>query len=159
PLPSVAVDRLAREASKTAAQFFNVCVRAIDYCQPVDITFGDYLRALVTADLDLVQEDRIGYRDLIIEAFRLRGIPTSATHYSEEALLWTRPEDGIAPLTGLRFGVDNRMTVEDKDQNGRLLRRWASAHARELHLRTGKGAPPVHVPAFHPLLRIGPRGE
>jgi hypothetical protein len=34
----------------TAEDFFQVCARAIDYCPPVDITFGDYLRAVMTAD-------------------------------------------------------------------------------------------------------------
>ncbi len=27
-----------------------MCIRAIDYCAPVGITFGDYLRAVITAD-------------------------------------------------------------------------------------------------------------
>ena len=36
-------DRLAREASETAAHFLQVAVRAIDYCPPVDITFAEYL--------------------------------------------------------------------------------------------------------------------
>ena len=38
------VNRLATEASKTASHVLNMCVRALDFCLPVDITFGDYLR-------------------------------------------------------------------------------------------------------------------
>jgi len=41
---------LADEASRTARLFFMVCVRALDYCPPVDITFGDFLRAVITSD-------------------------------------------------------------------------------------------------------------
>ena len=51
-----------------------MCIRALDYCPPVDITFGEYLRALITADTDLVPNDKLGYRIAFIEAFRNRGI-------------------------------------------------------------------------------------
>src|SRR5262249_7808051 len=50
------VNRLADEASKTATHILNICIRALDYCPPVDITFGEYLRAVVTADRDLVPD-------------------------------------------------------------------------------------------------------
>src|SRR5262249_31451271 len=39
------VTRLAREASKVASQMLNICIRALDYCPPMDIVFGEYLRA------------------------------------------------------------------------------------------------------------------
>jgi hypothetical protein len=51
------VNRLVNEAVKTARQVLNMCIRALDYCPPVDINFGDYLRALITADIDLVPDD------------------------------------------------------------------------------------------------------
>ena len=68
------VNRLSKEASKTAKHFLNICIRAVDYCPPVDITFGDYLRAIITADCDLVKKDIHGYRISIIDAFKRRGI-------------------------------------------------------------------------------------
>jgi hypothetical protein len=40
--------RLAGEAAKVADQVLNMCIRALDYCPPVDVTFGDYLRAIIT---------------------------------------------------------------------------------------------------------------
>src|SRR6185437_7273650 len=49
-------DRLADEAAKVASQVLNMCIRALDYCPPVDLTFGDYLRAIITADHDLVPD-------------------------------------------------------------------------------------------------------
>ena len=55
------VNRLATEATKTAGHVVHICIRALDYCPPVDITFADYLRALITADSDLVGNDRYGY--------------------------------------------------------------------------------------------------
>ena len=67
-------NRLADEASKTAGQALNMCIRAIDYLPPVDVTFFEYLRALITADTDFVSEDRLNYRVAFVEAFRRRGI-------------------------------------------------------------------------------------
>ena len=37
-----------------------MCIRAIDYCPPVGITFGDYLRGIVTADYELNPDDPCG---------------------------------------------------------------------------------------------------
>lgn len=83
------VNRFAQEAAKTARQILNMCIRALDYCPPVDITFGDYLRALITADFDLVPDDDLGYRVALIEAFRRRGIlPEDVRTISEDSLLW-----------------------------------------------------------------------
>ena len=84
------VDRLANEAAKSAQQVLNMCIRALDYCPPVDITFGDYLRAIVTADADLYAEDERGYRIAFIEAFRRRGIyPRDIRTLSQESLSWS----------------------------------------------------------------------
>src|SRR5579859_3310989 len=86
------VNRLAREASKVAGQILNICIRALDYCPPVDIVFGEYLRALVTADFDLVPYDRLGYRVAFIEAFRNRGIyPRDVRHLAPGSLIWEPP--------------------------------------------------------------------
>ena len=75
------VNRLAGEAAKAAGHVLNMCIRALDYCPPVDLTFGEYLRALVTADMDLMPEDEHGYRVAFIEAFRRRGIyPDDVAH-------------------------------------------------------------------------------
>ncbi|HWK88837.1 MAG TPA: hypothetical protein VNP72_02550, partial [Longimicrobium sp.] len=68
------VHRLADEAAKSAGHVLNMCIRALDYLPPVDVTFFEYLRALVTADFDLVANDRYGYRVAFVEAFRRRGI-------------------------------------------------------------------------------------
>ena len=51
---------LAEKASKLASQFLTMCIRAIDYCPPVDMTFGQYLRAVITADKDLVPGRSVG---------------------------------------------------------------------------------------------------
>lgn len=66
--------RLAEEASKSAGHVLKMCIRALDYLPPVDITFGEYLRGLITADFDMVEDDTHNYRVAFVEAFRRRGI-------------------------------------------------------------------------------------
>lgn len=84
------VNRLADEAAKTASQILNMCIRALDYCPPVDINYGDYLRALITADADLVKNDDRRYRIAFINAFRKWGIyPEDISILSEETLLYS----------------------------------------------------------------------
>lgn len=86
------VNRLAQEACKSASHVLNMCLRALDYCPPVDITFGEYLRALITADMDLMSDDTHRYRVAFIEAFRRRGIfPKGVRTLSEDSLRWARP--------------------------------------------------------------------
>ena len=83
------INRIAAEASATAQSILTMCIRAFEYLPPVDITFGDYLRALVTADFELSPADENGERAAMIEAFRLRGIyPDNVASLAEESLIW-----------------------------------------------------------------------
>ena len=93
------VRRLAQESAKAASHVLNMCIRALDYCPPVDLTFGEYLRALITADMDLMSADQHGYRVAFIEAFRRRGIyPRDVRTLSEDSLRWSQP--GEDPTRG-----------------------------------------------------------
>ena len=81
--------RLAEEAARCAQQTLRMCIRAIDYCPPVGITFGDYLRGIVTADHDYDPDDSLGYRLAFLESFRQWGIsPNGMRSMSVEGLLW-----------------------------------------------------------------------
>ena len=87
------INRLAIEASKAASHILNMCIRALDYCPPIDITYGDYLRAIITADTELLADDSRNYRIAFIDAFRKRGIyPEGITNLSEETLAYTAEE-------------------------------------------------------------------
>lgn len=88
------VSSLAVEASKAASHVLNMCIRALDYCPPMDITYGDYLRALITADAELVADDKHNYRIAFIDAFRKRGIyPEGLTTLSVESLMYGADDD------------------------------------------------------------------
>ncbi|WP_206107860.1 gluzincin family metallopeptidase [Paludisphaera rhizosphaerae] len=90
------VNRLAEEAQRAADRALQMCIRAIDYCPPVGITFGAYLRAVVTADYDINPIDRQNWRLAFIESFREWGIsPRGARSMAEDSLLWPREQDVI----------------------------------------------------------------
>lgn len=87
-LQSDLVDEMANVASKTASDVLRICIRALDYCPPMDLTFGDFLRAIVTADFDMVADDKHGYRVAFVEAFQKRGISAAGiTSMAVEDLL------------------------------------------------------------------------
>jgi hypothetical protein len=99
-LPPSLVEALASEATKTAKHFLQLCIRALDYCPPFDISFGDYLRALVTSDYDMVPNDKHGYRVALIESFKSWGIvPDGLKTLSEEQLRW--------PYARLEYEAEN----------------------------------------------------
>ncbi|HET8744102.1 MAG TPA: hypothetical protein VFM98_00745 [Ramlibacter sp.] len=105
-LPHDLQQLLADKAGKLASQFLAMCIRAIDYCPPTGLTFGDFLRALITADYDLVPDDPLDYRGALVDAFRRRRIyPRSAQHLSEDALLWKPPRVELPPVRGLDFAT------------------------------------------------------
>ncbi|MCJ2186511.1 gluzincin family metallopeptidase [Novosphingobium beihaiensis] len=92
-LPEKLVARLAQEAIKTAHSVLQMCVRGLDYLPPAASTFGDYLRAMITADTDLVHEDPLNYRVALAESFRKREVPVlGCMSYAPDSLCWERPD-------------------------------------------------------------------
>jgi hypothetical protein len=91
--------RLAAEAAKCADRVLQMCIRAIDYCPPVDITFGGFLRGVITADLDFVPEDKASFRLVFIESFREWGIyPRGISSMGADALAWPTGEELMQEL-------------------------------------------------------------
>jgi hypothetical protein len=155
-LPAALAELLADCANQTAVLFFRLCARAIDYCPPVDITFGDFLRAIVTVSRDLDPADDDGVRDAVMEAFRLRGIYSeSASFYSEDALSWP-PDSDLPPIHDLLFGSPNGLTSAEKNHNGDVLRGWATKHRAALGLDPDLS---ITVPSFHPVFRTKDNGR
>ena len=159
-LPDALAHRLCAEAVRTADEFFTICARALDYCPPVDIVFGDFLRALLTAHVDLHPTDPDGVRNAFMEAFRLRGIvPKDATSFTSDSVCWPQvgEDSGLPPVAGLIFGDPNGLTDEEKDTNGKILRDYARANASLLGFPQDHG--PIDAPSFHAIFRIGRHGN
>jgi len=86
------VGRLAEEAVAAADRTLRICIRAVDYLPPVDVTLGDFLRGLITADADYYPDDTQRYRLAFIDAFRERGIyPLDVRTLAEDTLAWNHP--------------------------------------------------------------------
>jgi hypothetical protein len=91
------VNRLAEEAQRCADRALQMSIRAIDYCPPVGITFGDYLRSIITADVDMYPADIDNWRLAFIESFREWGItPRAIRSMAEDSLLWPTDQEVIA---------------------------------------------------------------
>lgn len=83
------VNRLSHEAAECAQIVLEMCIRALDYCPPVDITFGEYLRAILTADCEINPVDPENRRVAFIEAFQRHCIqPRDVRAFSLEGLVW-----------------------------------------------------------------------
>ncbi|MGH9628239.1 MAG: peptidase M4 [Bryobacteraceae bacterium] len=175
-LPHDLQDILAREASQLASQFQAICIRAIDYCPPVDIEFGEYLRAIITADYDLVPDDPWAYREALIDAFSRRKIyPRWVSSFGEDALLWQAPSKPIPNAEELSYarlqfaGDPGRMadTRELERQAGALGRmvtdlRYIDAFGLVQPGDSRLNGDEVDLPCVHSIRttrRIGPQGQ
>lgn len=137
------VHRLAEEASEIAEHLLHICIRALDYCPPNDISFGSYLRALITADLDIAPEDENGYRLALIEAFRARGIFFDRVNtLSIDSLRWNRPDFTAKETNAINWLADKlkpyiRSLVETTDRE-ELYERSQQAQEKLNELLMGK---------------------
>jgi hypothetical protein len=182
------VNRLADEASKVAGHILGMCIRALDYCPPVDLTFGEYFRALITADTDLVPVDKHGYRVAFIEAFRDRGIyPRDVKSLSPDSLLWEPPPSPLnadklqAILKQLTFdwerSVGREKAFDQCRKNAKEFWHWLMSQEvtdeeienlgleriRDLQPSTVDGVPGklhlIEVHSIRPARRVGPDGN
>ena len=182
------VNRLADEAAKSARHVLRMCLRALDYAPPIDLTFGEYLRALITADYDLVRDDDLRYRVSIVAGFRDWGIyPSQVRSLSVDSLLWNQPARRV--IFGLRkffqansfddwsLSTDRRESYLRMLDHNRTFHDWLSnpAHlkpesAYELGLcldpatapgsiHRKNGKPLFQVHMFRTCRRIGPDGQ
>jgi hypothetical protein len=177
------VERLSEEASKTAKHVLTMCVRALDYCPPVDLTFGEYLRAIITADIDLVPDDDRNYRVVFAEAFRRRGIyPRDVRTLSVENLVWRgshnddhRPTTKLIKIfSGLREFAHRQLFAHDRKQLFTQSRETRARLHRQLakHFNSGNDGVqdraflgldvanhPFEVHSAHFASRVGPDGD
>jgi hypothetical protein len=173
------VNRIADEASSTAQMILTMCIRAFEYLPPVDITFGDYLRALVTADYELAPGEDRGPRAAMIDAFRLRGIyPVNVASLAEESLILEKPGPLPAfPVELLKHlavdaqsfsrvsrALDKRTEMSGsqsdepiiEDELAGQLHSYAEANALALDLDPNRK---INVEGFHSSFRVGPDGQ
>lgn len=154
------IGRLAGEARALAARILRMCIRGLDYCPPVDLTFGDYLRAVVTADLDVHPRDEDGCRVAFVQSFREWGITQASVRaVSVDSLRWDKfaiagaraairpPRESAPSNTGWSSeGKDARALKAEERTYGRLL----SDHKSALRKEIGIGAAPITIRGLKP---------
>ncbi|MGH7469701.1 MAG: peptidase M4 [Longimicrobiales bacterium] len=167
---------LASEASELAGQFLDICIRAIDYCPTVDMDLCEYLRALITADADVVSVDKYGYRDALLRSFHRRDLfPAHVGFMSEDAVMWDAPATALVvpelAFSQLRFNGDPGHVADPQE-----LERQAHAlgafvtqanHAPHLGLiapgaklpKNVQYAGPVSVQSIRCARRVAPDGH
>lgn len=167
------IDRIAQIAAESAQTTLTMCIRAFEYLPPFDITFGDFLRALITADRDLLADEGVEQRQMMIDAFRRRGIyPAGVPSLSEAALCWPQAPSGIPPMPSEWVAqallvnaqeIQLHGTGEQRGrQRGRLgsavsaLISWASENAEPLGLLRSSR---IRVQGFHGTFRVAPNGR
>lgn len=169
-LPTALTQLLAKEVRKLAGHFLNMFIRAIDYCPPVDIRFGEYLRALLTSDYDVVPDDAYGYRDKLIKSFRRRRIEIAhVLDLSQDSLRWGKPDIKAEPITGLRFRdlkfEDDSMRQAGKEEIQRRAEVLGEFITRDVEWlrRFGLAKPsrvygPIVIQSIRLLYRVDPDG-
>jgi hypothetical protein len=132
----------------------------------VALTFGDYLRALITADTDIVPDDDLGYRVAFIEAFQRRGIyPQDVRNLSVESLCWKPPLDTYTQdFTRIarnmdfipdrsRLFVDRQTTSKEMARYRAMLHNYIRDHLEDRHAfenLTGLALSTDSLPPFLP---------
>jgi len=134
------VNRMADEAAKTARHMLQMCIRALDYTTCVDPDAGDYLRALITADKDLVPDDPYNYRLAVIEAFRQWGIyPRHVRNLSAGSLVWQAPsadeQEEFKKLFGGPDGIRKLVPDWDTKSDPKAIQEQAKAARAGLQKR------------------------
>lgn len=144
-------DRASEEGAELADHLLSVCIRAIDYCPPTDIEFGDFASALLTVDTELNPTDtKYALRAHLLAAFKSYGIyPTSKGKAGRQAGSWDPPPEEASNLVYDRTHFDNMKS--DPDELFRFV--WENRGAFKLHDQAH-----TRVLSVRPCTRIGRDG-
>ena len=134
--------RTAEEGAKAASQLLTMLIRGLDYLPPVEFDFSDLLNAVLLADKEVVPDDDLGYRRLLVDGFGRAGI--------------RRPADRVtdvldAELPPHYLGINFAGLRNDRDEVFRFL--WQNA--RRLDVATKYY---TVIESVLPTQRIGPDG-
>jgi hypothetical protein len=134
--------RAAEEGAKAASQLLHMLIRGLDYLPPVEFDFGDLLNAVLLADNELVPDDDLGYRQLLMAGFARAGIQRSSDRVTDVL------EAELAPHY---LGINFAGLRSDRDEVFRFL--WQNA--RRLDVSTDYY---TVIESVLPTQRIGPDG-
>jgi hypothetical protein len=133
------------EGAQAAGHVLTMAIRAIDYCPPTDITFSDYLSALLTIDREVVSDDgEYHYRAALLKNFKAYDIQPA-----EDADIdgtWKRCDED---LIYSRSHYDSML--RDKEEVFRFI--WENRKPLGINEDSY-----IEVQSVRPSLRVGPDG-
>jgi len=139
---------VAAEGAKVAGHLLTMSIRALDYCPPLDLEFGDYLAALLTVDSEIAPDDnRYHYRDVVLRVFGSFGInpPSKKTDVHG---CWL----GFARQSEIQYRRTNfESMLRDPEEVFRFI--WENRKTLEVDERSY-----TQVVSVRPSVRIGPEG-
>jgi hypothetical protein len=129
--------RAVEEGAGVADRLLTICIRALDYCPPTDLRFGDFASALLTADWEMYPRDeKYSFRDELRASFRRYGIQPASAGAAEPGA-WDPPEE-IPAYDRTHF----EQMQQDPDEvfrfiweNRRIFRLHENAYTRVLSVR------------------------
>jgi hypothetical protein len=137
--------RAVEEGADVADQLLTICIRALDYCPPTDLQFGDFASALLTADWEMYPKDlKYGFRDALRASFRGYGIHPTSKGKAEPGAWDPPPDDKKLVYDRTHFEAMQR----DPDELFRFL--WENREAFNLCEDAY-----TRVLSVRPCLRIG----
>jgi hypothetical protein len=135
---------VVEEGARAADHLLTMAIRAIDYCPPIDLSFADYLSALLTVDRELVPNDRYGYREALVRNFKGYGIDPSGSAGNDGS--WSRCDRDFVYS---RTHFDSML--RDKEEVFRFV--WENRTALQIG-----DAGYVEIQSVRPSIRIAPDG-
>lgn len=143
------LDMVVEEGAKAAENLLTMAIRALDYCPPVDLLFGDFLTAFLTADAEAVPDDtRYVYRTLVRETFSDYGILATGEKVNSKTGQWL-PFDQDARVTYSRTHFESML--HDKEEVFRFV--WENREVLELDDRCY-----TRIESVRPSTRQAPDG-
>jgi hypothetical protein len=136
---------VVEEGARVAEHLLTMAIRAIDYCPPTDLTFSDYLSALLTIDREVVPDDsKYGYRAALLKNFRAYDMDHAPGTDADGT--WKRCDQ---QLIYSRTHFDSML--RDEEEVFRFV--WENREPLKIR-REGY----VEIQSVRPCIRIGPDG-
>lgn len=132
----------AQEGAKSAEHLLRMCIRAIDYCPPLEFEFEDFLDGLLKADEQIAPDDEHHYRDAVKAAFGRYDIGLPPQREVNINRLKIRPKYDRFNFAALRT---------DPDEVFRFI--WENDELLAISLQFE-----THVESLRGATRVGPDG-
>lgn len=136
--------QVAKSGARVGEQVLTMLIRGLGYMAPVDVTWTDLLRGILSADLVLVPQDRYHYRQVVRDCFAEVGVTVPA----DDLLTGTESMSSLRyPVRLSALGTDPEEIVRFIWENGDLLRETAMDERHS-----------ITVDRVRPSIRISPDG-